>query len=210
MFYRTCAAALALVGVQCAQAADLTVPDHSHVAAYDWSGFYAGIHGGGTFTAEFDNNVPVNPGPFGDAGGPMGGVQAGFNWQTGQWVLGVEGDFSVIDLRARSATRTFDEDFMATLRARVGFAWDRMWLYATGGVAVTNVEASLIGVATDDDWAWGPAAGAGAEIGFGERWSFKGEYLFTHVPEQTLSTGAPPTIGGSDNHTVRGGLNIHF
>ncbi len=199
------------VAATSAHAADLRVPDSAPVVGvFDWSGLYAGVHAGGIFT-DFDNNVPANPGPVGEAGGPMGGVQVGFNWQSGQWVYGIEGDASAIDLRARSATRTFDEDFMGTLRLRGGFAWDRVLAYVTAGIAVTYVEAAQLGVASDSALAAGPAAGVGAEVAFGQRWSLKGEYLFVHVPEVSLTTGPPvPTVGGSDNHILRAGANFHF
>jgi outer membrane immunogenic protein len=86
----------------------------------------------------------------------LGGFQAGFNVQTGSWVYGLETDLSVTKLRAASpplvaSTSAFGGadtaslqttssaiasiDWFGTLRARLGFAWDRVLIYGTGGLA---------------------------------------------------------------------------
>jgi outer membrane immunogenic protein len=203
---------LLAISASAASAADL-LPDIADTApialAHDWSGPYLGVHLGGIFT-EFDNDVPANPGPVGDAGGLIAGVQAGYNWQFGRWVAGIEADLSSIDLEGNSAFGSFEEDVMGTLRLRGGFAWDRFLIYATAGAAFTHVEAQLTGAGSDDDIAVGPAAGIGVEAALWRNWSVRAEYLYAHVPEQSLSTGAITTIGGSNNHIGRVGVNLHF
>ena len=90
-----------------ASAADLSVPraplytkaQPVTAVQFDWSGFYAGAHAGydwgrahvidnGVLT---ENSVPMN--------GAIGGLLAGFNWQSGSVVYGIEGDFGVSSLR---------------------------------------------------------------------------------------------------------------
>ena len=214
MFARLLMGAAVSALASAAVAADLTfeVPDDvvPVIAAHDWSGLYFGVHVGGVFTADFDNNVPANPGPEGDAGGPIGGAQVGYNHQIGQWVFGIEGDFSAMDLKATSAGGRFEEDFMATARLRGGFAWDRFLAYATAGAAFTHVEARLTGASADDDVAVGPTAGLGVEAILLPSVSLKAEYLFVHVPEQSLTSGGLTIVGGSDNHIARVGANIQF
>ena len=177
--------------------------------AYDWSGPYVGVHVGGLF-ADFENDVPLNPGPADDASGLIAGVQAGYNWQFGRWVAGVEADVSSIDIEADSAAGSFEEDVMGTLRLRGGVAFDRVLLYATAGAAFTGVDATLAGAGSDDDVAVGVALGAGADVAIWRSLSIRAEYLYADVPEQSLNTGGVTTVGGSDNHIGRVGLNFNF
>lgn len=192
-------------------AADLApvVPIAPVPAIHDWSGFYVGLHAGGIFTDEFDNS-PVNPGPGGDASGLIAGAQAGYNWQFGSWVLGAEADISSIDLEGSAPVGSFEEDVMGTLRLRAGFAFDRVLVYATAGAAFTHVDATLTGFGSDDDVAVGVALGAGADVAVWRNVSVRGEYLYADVPEQSLNTGGVTTVGGSDNHIGRVGVNLHF
>jgi outer membrane immunogenic protein len=94
-------AALLMLGVTLAAAADLgrmpvKAPVFSPVPVHNWTGLYIGGHvgvAGGTF----DNNVALLiPGPVGEDGGLMGGVQVGYNWQVNQLVFGIEADTSAI------------------------------------------------------------------------------------------------------------------
>jgi outer membrane immunogenic protein len=132
-----------------------------------WQGFYFGAHvghGGGDFAA--DARVYVDNGTTElarlrrtfSAEGLVGGVQAGYNWQMGSLVLGIEGDVSFPDWGKRSILfdtdkgdfgGPFDEvrgvvrasgdaDFLATVRGRLGMAFDGLLIYGTGGVAFTD------------------------------------------------------------------------
>lgn len=160
------AAAMVLGGAGVANAAD--VIDTAPVA--DWTGFYAGVHGGYGW-GNFDYNAQlseiveggggdsVNLGHDGNADGFLAGVQAGFNWQMDALVLGVEGDISkswmssdsnrdftdyganLYDGTARTET---DLDWFGTLRLRAGFlATDALLIYGTGGLAWGNVDSHV-------------------------------------------------------------------
>jgi len=101
-------AIVALVGAAAgneARAADMPVlKAPMRAAAYDWTGFYLGVNGGGspglssTDVVFTSNSFLVGPGPV--ALGPtsqflvggLGGVQAGYNWQTNATVVGLEAD----------------------------------------------------------------------------------------------------------------------
>jgi outer membrane immunogenic protein len=85
-----------------------------------------------------------------------GGVQGGYNWQTGHIVYGGEADFGAFDLgdsvapsgvfppspfigTTYSLSERMSTDWLATLRARLGVAvMPHLLLYATGGVALTD------------------------------------------------------------------------
>src|SRR5262245_26778925 len=92
--------AATLLTAGAASAADLRAPIYKApplVAAYNWTGFYAGVNAGlgvGEHSTSLDILVP---GAFhervtGSPMGAIGGVQAGYNYQFGSWVLGVEAD----------------------------------------------------------------------------------------------------------------------
>ena len=98
--------------------------------------------------------------------GFTGGAHAGYNYQTGMTVFGVEADFSYLGLRSSTSgtfpfpstlpggplgppTLTFtsstsvQNDWLFTLRPRFGFVTTPDWLlYATGGLALTNEQVS--------------------------------------------------------------------
>src|SRR5580698_1271119 len=67
--------------------------------AYNWTGFYIGINGGGGW----GNSAWDTTGGFDTSGGLVGGT-IGYNWQLGTWVLGVEGDIDWADIKGSTAT----------------------------------------------------------------------------------------------------------
>src|SRR5215216_4292042 len=102
-------AALAMGSVS-ASAADLAARPYTKapaavVAAYNWSGFYVGVHAGyASSDPRFDfvtnghyNNAPGESFGFG-VNGFMGGGHAGYNWQASNVVFGLEGSISYTDL----------------------------------------------------------------------------------------------------------------
>ena len=150
-------------------------------AAFSWAGFYIGGNFGGKW-ATSSSTINVAPATaFGaalPAGGSLalgsttgdafvGGGQLGYNWQSGPIVLGIEGDFDLHHWKTTQVLTglavgtvfvpgdfyTVDSHWQASLRGRLGYAWDRYMLYATGGVAWTNVTVGTNFVAV-------PAAGA--------------------------------------------------
>jgi outer membrane immunogenic protein len=132
-------------------------------AAHNWTGFYVGLHLGGTWgsTGAYDNqgyNVPpgvvaavaqlgppLGPGDNWDAGtsGFVAGGQLGYNWQAGALLLGLEGDVGNLGLFGRARTHApfagqdtyshTDADFYLTARGRIGYVADSWLFYATGG-----------------------------------------------------------------------------
>ena len=108
------------------------------------------------------------------------------------------------------AERDKDINGFGTLRARLGYAFDRAMIYGTGGLAFTNTELSLSAggaSVSDDDWSTGWTLGGGVEWAFMSNWSAKLEYLYVDLGESDTVLG-----GQADFNTniVRAGLNYRF
>lgn len=201
-------------------------------APYNWTGFYLGIAGGGGWADSRHTNAVngINSGNVGISGGLFGGTY-GYNWQLGSWVLGFEGDFSWSGIR----NNFFDNNgsdfcspavaiqcvtnllWFGTDRARLGYAWDRLFVYATAGVAYGKVEGTLNGatflVTSGQNTRAGFTAGVGAEWAFAPNWSVKGEYLWTDLGTTTTYTVInrfPETVSLTNLNIFRVGLNYHF
>lgn len=213
--------AFVALSVASANAADLIDPP------YDWSGFYLGGNAGIAF---LDGDARITVGgaqtnfDLSDTGFTFG-VQAGYNWQHDNLVLGVEADFNFLDVGdngtapgATTGAFKLDSDWFATVRARLGYADDATLYYATGGLAlmdadlrVTPIVAAAVGTpVTDSEVLWGFAIGGGIEHAFSERWSAKAEYLYMNFEAESLT--APPATARVEPelHVVRVGVNYHF
>lgn len=215
------ATALSLVVVgSSAYAADLPrkAPAYTPVTpapVYIWTGFYVGLNAGYGW-ASTDATAAGS-----DLDGFVGGGQVGYNWQSGNWVFGVEGDFqgSAQDTSSTGLLGvtpiTVDQEipWLATLRGRLGYAWGPWMLYATGGAAWADYKLSVTGpLGTVDDhttnFAW--TIGGGVEWMFAPKWSAKLEYLYIDTGDTDVDLfGVPFTARAKDN-IVRAGINYHF
>jgi outer membrane immunogenic protein len=168
-------------------------------ATYNWGGIYAGANAG----YEWGNVTNNNTAPSGFAGG----LQAGFNWQNGQFVFGGETDIQATGADDTFAPYKFSNPWFGTFRARAGFAFNNVLLYGTFGLAyggLTGEKAGLDENKTHIGW----AGGAGMEIGFTPNWSAKVEYLYMDLSDRAYSiTGVN---NGFETNMVRFGLNYHF
>lgn len=212
---RTTTAIAALIGLCAAtgaSAADLPRPYNkapTYVAPtyYNWTGFYAGLNGGYGWSNSFGT----------DAKGAVYGAQLGYNWQTGAFVFGVEGDFQGTSIKASdtvgAVTAEAKISSFATVRGRIGYAFDRLMIYGTGGWAYVDTKATLSagGLSIDDSaWSSGYAVGGGVEWAAWNRWSVKGEYLFVHSGDVTLTLAGATATGNFDTNIIRAGLNYRF
>lgn len=205
-------------------AADLIVDEpvatEAMAAAYDWNGAYAGAFVGyGAGTTTFDFITPATSVDISTSGWLVGGV-LGANFQTGSFVLGVEGDVAWADISGSELCPNpgFDcsssINWLATLRGRAGFAADAFLLYATAGLAVGGVTSNDEFNGDFDSTHVGWAAGAGVEVGVTENISLKAEYLYVDLGTQTDDSGILSGITDTDvsvtAHTVKAGINFHF
>ena len=263
------AAAFVLAGAA-AQAADL--PDFQEpviapviAPVFSFAGFYVGANVG-YINAEIERadrteGIVFNNGAgtfFDDdddgRDGVIAGVQAGFNAQFNQFVLGVEGDISGTFFDDENDDDVFDVnnaftgfvntpfgaraidvdiDYLATLRARAGFAFDRFMIYGTGGFAFTTFDTDVrnpfggtqagaqVSFDDDDDIETGYTIGGGVEGLITENLTAKLEYLYVDFEDSNLDFRFTPAQAGAvaavrnaevdlDAHVVRVGVNFKF
>jgi outer membrane immunogenic protein len=176
----------------------------------NWGGVYLGVNGGFAFANTYWNDPAVwtGNGPFSMDGWQAGGT-IGANYQWGQFVLGVEGDG---DWTKQKGTVS-ESNWLATGRARAGYAFDRILFYGTGGVAVINRMVSAGGAfphVTGTQAGW--VAGAGVEWAFLENWTGKVEYLHVEPSNQpcpVTSCGMATTVPLQED-ILRVGVNYKF
>lgn len=218
------------------------------VPIFTWTGFYVGLNAGAGWNNN-DNGIgtsfnrttyPVYGGSSGNDAGFTGGVQAGYNMQFGSFVAGVEADINYID-RNNGSTGSFPsvaspavgtdfrvsrgngDNWFGTVRGRLGFAFDRALVYATGGLAygghaggssITQRDYGFIvgpspytwGSTTanlsssgDDSSNVGWTLGGGAEWAFSNSMSLRLEYLHVDLGHRTRTYAAlsAPVNGSS-------------
>ena len=134
-------------------------------AVYDWTGFSVGVHAGvagGDVTYPFSlfdeyEGEEILSGELGlNNGGVFGGGGVGADYQfSGGFVVGVLADISATDIDGKlsidlgdgnnslSAEAGSSVEWFATARGRIGYAWDRLLIYGTGGAAFGEVESSF-------------------------------------------------------------------
>jgi outer membrane immunogenic protein len=197
---------------------------------YNWTGFYVG--GVGSYGwADAQHCAITSPCvptfPVTNMKGGLGGATVGFNYQLNNIVFGIEGDWSGGSLSGSSPSvpgfgcgGTCDNKItsVATLRGRLGWAWDRVLVYGTAGGAWERLQASLGSpplvstTTTKSNFVWG----VGAEYAFTKNLSAKVEYLRT-TKLGTFAYDTNGTCGGSvctletqELNLVRFGLNWRF
>lgn len=167
--------------------------------AYSWAGPYLGANLGYAW-GTVDNN-PTKP------SGLAGGVQAGYNWQSGPVVFGVEGDIQATGANETFAPWKFSNPWFGTVRGRVGYAFSNILFFGTGGLAFGELRGETFGLSeTHTNAGW--TVGAGTEFGLTQNWSAKIEYLYVDLANSNF------TITGASNGyrfgLLRAGVNYRF
>ncbi|MFL9826370.1 autotransporter domain-containing protein [Rhodoplanes sp. SY1] len=202
-----------------------------------WRGFYVGLNAGtiwGKTDWDYVGRAPSTSSEPKYAGALLGG-QAGYNYQIGAWVLGLEGDIAWSNAKGSAADQlgTFDAyfysdethfDWFATITGRLGYTWDRTLFFVKGGWAAAEVTQQTFfnrgyfaaGPATgpingSSNIASGWTVGLGAEYALTATWSAKAEYLYyslgtdRYVVDNALQVDAKESGG-----IARIGLNYRF
>jgi outer membrane immunogenic protein len=211
-----------LIATVAAQAADLPqptykAPPYSPPAYANWTGFYVGINGGYGFGKSSWSGGGLSTGDF-NIKGAMGGGTLGYNFQTGVWVWGIEGDFDASSIRGSTTvvcgTCETKNTWFSTARARVGYGgWNNFLPYITGGAAFGNIRGTANGGEASKT-AIGWTAGTGLEYALWTNWSIKGEYLYADLGKVTCAAatcGLPADLDVKlKTNIVRLGVNYRF
>jgi outer membrane immunogenic protein len=214
------AATALLIAPIAAQSADLPrsykAPAYSAPAYANWSGFYVGINGGYGFGKSSWSGGGISTGDF-NVKGAQAGLTAGYNFQTGTWVWGLEGDLDWSGIKGTTTvncvtTCETKNEWMGTARGRIGYAgWNNLLPYLTGGAAFGNIKGTgAAGSVTKTNVGW--TAGVGLEYAFLGAWSAKLEYLYADLGKATCEAatcGVATDIKFNAN-LVRVGLNYRF
>jgi opacity protein-like surface antigen len=201
---------------------------------HDWTGPYMGLSVGGTWgrTHWAYQGGTTDP----DYAGILAGGQAGYNFQRGRFVGGVEADAGSSNARGTAPCPVQPLFFscqdnigaLGALTARFGYTWGRALFYAKGGWAFGEVTAGTAvnfvdpGVASPPPgamnvtrstiWENGWTVGAGMEFALTDRWSAKAEYMHYEFPRYNFIVAAPNTTASAatTGDIVRIGVNYHF
>ena len=206
-------------------------------SGYDWSGLYGGLHLGygiAAWSGQYDGNSAAGPLNLNslDADGVLGGAQIGYNFQLSPVVLGLEADISGADLKesiSRDDTSGEPEkaqantNFLASIRARGGIAFNKFLLSGTSGIAFTNT--TLIpseidggvkrrGVTRQFNRVGG-VVGAGLEWAAWQNISLRIQYLYYIFQRRQFLGSAPDGDSGDhaklkDIHAITLGINYHI
>lgn len=203
-----------------------------------WSGPYIGLDVGGYFhkassSEEVPGFVTGFNGSLSDTSAFVS-AHAGYNWQAGRAVFGVEADISSPSRRASAIygpafaptaeTFTTEIRWLSTFRGRVGVTFSNLLLYVTGGLAVADISNTrsdpvILGVlAKDQGVRTAGVVGGGVEYKFNRQWSARVEGLWMKFPDGTVNTNDAFGIPGLNYRTrftnevamVRGGVSLSW
>jgi len=209
-FLRAAAATVVIACATPALAADLGTP-YTPLAppAFSWTGIYLGVQGGYGWSS-----------PQGlDLSGDLAGGQLGFNYQVGNFVVGLEGDGDWADISQTingmafgvPVSAIFSNDALASLRGRFGIAFNNVLAYATagGGWGHGSLSGTVLGMTVSSTaWHTGWSAGGGVEWAFFPNWTVRLEYL--HYGLGSVTYFGVPNSGNIDIDTVKVGISYLF
>lgn len=204
-----------------AAAADLPVKAAAPISIYSWTGFYIGGNvGGGMASSAFTDPCFYCSTATPTGGFFTGGAQAGYNYQFGNGLVGIEADVngnsgfksSVIGgVQGASMTIGIKADVSGTIRARAGLVVNNALVYVTGGAAWADVRQTGVefnnqtnqanfGVPTGitanaSGTVWGGVVGAGVEFALSPNWTVGGEFLHTIYADRDARIVDPTAPG---------------
>ncbi len=219
-------ALLAVAAAGSAQAADLAPAYKAPIPVCTWCGYYMGFTVGYVWGNFDPQSSTVNDGYIAGvntaavnsvgqqslkSGSITGGIEAGYNWQTGNLVYGIELDMQAFRLAGTvinggaypafaggtfAFTTSINSNWLFTARPRIGWAANNWLFYVTGGLAVTDLSATFLWgdnvapaaeAGTFNKIKTGYVVGGGVETAIGAHWTFKAEYLYVNFGNETAT-----------------------
>jgi outer membrane immunogenic protein len=221
-----CAAAFAAAP---AIAADLPLkaPPAPPPPVFSWTGLYIGANIGGAWSNGSITDQVTGANLSSNSNGFIGGGQIGYNYQFNTFVLGVEWDIdgtsisktsNVVPTAFGNLQASASTDWISTLTARFGFAFDRWMLYGKAGGAWVQNSATLTltpgGSVSASNTNSGWTAGIGGEWAFAPQWSAKIEWDHVQLDDFSPSTNSvivnDRLILSRHIDMVKAGVNYRF
>lgn len=213
--------ALAIGFVLASSAGNVCAAELLRAPNYDWSGPYIGAHVGkawGETGNSWRNTVITDWQPDGDISyeGTASGLHLGYLWQRGSLVYGIEGDITWSSLNGDDSqfaglVNALEMGYVGTFRARLGFSHSNALIYATGGVALGEIEKKdlTLGSSNSND-AVGWAMGGGLEYALWDRLRVRVEYQYVDFGSVVSSLGYDHRADDINIQSVRGGISYGF
>jgi outer membrane immunogenic protein len=191
-----------------------------YAPVFTWTGLYIGLNAGvgwadNTNVFISDTRLGSTSLSVGSDAGFVGGGQIGYNFQTGAFVFGVEADIQYADLSSKANwsgySYTFNgggSQYFGTVRARAGYAFDRVLVYVTGGLAYGGLNDNWWG---GDNSNTGWTIGGGVEYAFTNNWTAKIEGLYvnldngSHTETVAYTSGGVPAVATVSSGSSQGG-----
>jgi outer membrane immunogenic protein len=210
-------------GLLPASAADIPAapPPPPPPPLFTWAGLYLGAQIGYGWGTDTVTQHPFGFGTNFTPNGVVGGGYAGYNFQFNQLVLGLEGD-----VEGTGISRTFSPGgpvyntsipAQGSIRARLGVAFDRVLLYATGGAEFAGFRTTVSGIFSDQSsqTRTGWTVGGGLEYAITPNWLLRAEYRYADFGSFTQATPFTFGPGSSVSHhetenAVRAGVSYKF
>lgn len=205
---------------------------------FTWTGAYVTLQVGGGWGHSGFDIFPFVASPFNtdfgfNHGGVFGGLNLGYNIQLGQLVAGLQAEYNFAGISGNTIafpvnTVTSSIREFGSVDARVGWAFDRVLVYAIGGFAYADIRDSIsfpipVAVAFASDRSYGSNrygwdVGGGVEYAFADNWTARAEYRYYNWGSKTfydsLAYGAPglfaPHTTTETLQTARVGLTYKF
>jgi outer membrane immunogenic protein len=182
---------------------------------YNWSGFYVGGNVG--YAWDRSNWSGLGTGDFAVTGGLIG-LQAGYNWQLAQFVVGLEADVNLTSAKQTTFSNcpagcTTSNTWLATTRGRLGYVTGDFLPYITGGGAYGNISTTSPSFGSSNTAKFGWTIGGGLEIAITQNLSAKAEFLYVDLGTVSCGLTCGSTSADRVNLTekiARIGFNYRF
>ncbi|VTZ21453.1 Outer membrane immunogenic protein [Methylocella tundrae] len=172
------------------------------VPIFTWTGVYIGGQIGYAW-GKTNSNIGDAFGDYAafstNNSGVIGGAHVGYNLQLSQFVVGLEGDVDGSSMSKSISgvvggvptTVSSNMSVQGSIRGRVGYAWDRVLLYATGGVAFAGVGGTIYGPfggqVSSSSTRVGWTVGGGLEYAVTNNWSIRAEYRYAQFGHSSFA-----------------------
>jgi outer membrane immunogenic protein len=204
---------------------------------FSWSGVYIGAqvgYGWGNSSNPYDNTLGFPLPSQSNGGGVIGGVHVGYNYELGGFgmgpggfVVGLEGDVNGASQHASGVdgldypsvvSYTTSKDLDASIRGRLGYAWDRVLVYATGGAAYGDFRTTYFDSLGAVDGTFnhgrvGWTVGGGIEYAIDNNWSVRAEYRYSdygHITDFAGTTTGDLISQHIRDNRVQAGFSYKF